>query len=194
AAWYSPRHADELEREKPVVRLSGRLTAIRGHGKAGFADLTQGGQRLQIYIRKDAVGDQNFQLFQLFDLGDLIGVEGYLFRTRTGELSVHVTSLVLLAKAMLPMPEKWHGLQDVEARYRQRYLDLLANPEVPDVFAKRSRLIRALRDALERRLFVEVETPMMQPLPGGATAGPFVTHHNALAIELYLRIAPGLYL
>src|SRR5205085_2588495 len=127
-AMYSPKPADELEREKPVVRLSGRLTAIRGHGKAGFADLTQGGQRLQIYIRKDAVGDQNFQLFQLFDLGDLIGVEGYLFRTRTGELSVHVTSLVLLAKTMLPMPEKWHGLQDVEARYRQRYLDLLANP------------------------------------------------------------------
>jgi lysyl-tRNA synthetase class 2 len=131
---FASKTAEELAQSKPEVRVCGRLQAIRGHGKAGFADLTQGGSRVQIYVRKDAVGDRAFQLYELLDLGDLVGVEGYLFRTRTGELSVHVTALTLLAKAMLPMPEKWHGLQDVEARYRQRYLDLLANPEVRQVF------------------------------------------------------------
>jgi len=193
-AAYSSKSADELAQEKPAVRVCGRLQAIRGHGKAGFADLTQGEGHLQIYVRKDAVGDRGFELYQLLDLGDFVGVEGYLFRTKTGELSVHTSELTLLAKAMLPLPEKWHGLQDVEVRYRQRYLDLLANAEVRNIFLTRSRLIRALRAALEQRGYVEVETPMMQPLPGGAAARPFRTHHNALDIDLYLRIAPELYL
>jgi lysyl-tRNA synthetase class 2 len=149
---------------------------------------------LQIYVRQDAVGERDFGVYKLLDLGDLIGVEGYLFRTRTGELTVYVERLHFLAKALLPLPEKWHGLSDVETRYRQRYLDLIVNNEVRQVFEKRSRLIHALREFLESEGYLEVETPMMQPLPGGAMARPFVTHHNALNLDLYLRIAPELYL
>jgi len=185
---------EQLAEDKPPVRVCGRVTAIRGHGKAGFLDISQGGQRLQAYIKKDNIGEKAFELYQQFDLGDFIGVEGYIFRTRTGELSVHAEALTFLSKALLPLPEKWHGLQDVEARYRQRYLDLLANPEVRNAFLVRSKLIQALRDSLDRRGYIEVETPMMQPMYGGALARPFRTHHNALDIDLYLRIAPELYL
>src|SRR5437016_6516319 len=167
---------------------------LRHMGKAAFAHLQQNGERLQIYVKKDAVPERDFTLFKLLDLGDIIGVEGYLFRTRTGELSIHAERIEFLSKTLLSMPEKWHGLEDVEMRFRQRYLDLIANPESRKVFVTRARLISSLRRQLEARGFIEVETPMMQPLYGGAAARPFVTHHNTLDIDLYLRIAPELYL
>ncbi len=192
-AGYSAKTAEELLPEVRV-RIAGRVMTKRLMGKAGFAHLQQNGGRLQIYVKKDAVGDRDFQLFQMLDIGDIIGVEGYLFRTRTGELSVHAEKLEFLSKTLLSMPEKWHGLEDVETRYRQRYLDLIANPEVRKVFVTRARIISSIRRQLEARGFIEVETPMMQPLYGGAAARPFVTHHNTLDIDLYLRIAPELYL
>lgn len=188
------RTAESLDAEKPRVKIAGRIQTVRRMGKAGFMHLAQSGERLQIYVRKDAVSEREYALYNLLDLGDIIGVEGYLFRTRTGELSVHVETLTFLSKILLNMPEKFHGLEDVEIRYRQRYLDLIANPDSQKIFATRARIISSLRRQLEERNFIEVETPMMQPLYGGAAARPFVTHHNTLDMDLYLRIAPELYL
>ncbi len=190
---YGEKTAEQLE-PRAVVRIAGRIATKRPMGKAGFAHLQQGGRQLQIYVRKDAVGEKDFALFELVELGDIIGVEGYLFRTRTGELSVHAERLHFMAKTLFSMPEKWHGLEDIEVRYRQRYLDLIANPDVRKVFVTRSKIVASLRRQLESRGYLEVETPMLQPIYGGAAARPFVTHHNTLDIDLYLRIAPELYL
>src|SRR5580692_2252467 len=192
-AGYAEKPAEQLE-PRVQVRIAGRIMTVRRMGKAGFAHLMQNGEQLQIYVRKDALSEKEYALYQLLDLGDLIGVEGYLFRTKTNELSVHVEHLYFLAKTLLSMPEKWHGLEDVETRYRQRYLDLISNPEVRKVFVTRAKIVSSLRRQLEARGFLEVETPMLQALYGGAAARPFVTHHNTLDIDLYLRIAPELYL
>lgn len=191
---YGGRTADDLAASKIGIRLAGRILTIRLHGKAGFAHIQSQGERLQIYVKLDAVGDRGFQLFQLLDMGDVIGVSGHLFRTKTNELTVWVEQLTFLSKALLPLPEKWHGLADVELRYRRRYLDLIASERARTIFTRRAQIIRHIRQFFDARGYLEVETPMMHPILGGATARPFVTHHNTFDSDFYMRIAPELYL
>jgi len=190
---YGTCEEEELSAQ-PEVSLAARIMSLRRHGKASFAHIQDRSGRIQAYFREEEIGASAYAFFRRLDIGDLIGLQGKLFRTKTGELSVWVKGFELLSKSLRPLPEKWHGLSDVEIRYRQRYLDLLANPEVGKIFRLRSAIIRSMRGFFDRRGYLEVETPMMQPLAGGASARPFVTHHNALDIDLYLRIAPELYL
>ena len=191
---YEAREATLTEGEQIAVRIAGRMVSRRIMGKASFAHLLDTDGKIQLYVSRDGVGEDTYAAFKKWDIGDVLGIEGHLFRTRTGEVSVHVTGITLLAKSLLPLPEKFHGLTNLEQRYRQRYVDLIVNPEVKDTFVKRSRILKLIRDYLDGRGFLEVDTPILVPLEIGASARPFVTHHNTLDMDMYLRIETELYL
>lgn len=187
-------HFDELSEKEIEVKMAGRIMAIRGHGKTCFMDMQDKTGRIQVYVRKDVIGEENYALIKLMDIGDTVGITGTAFRTHMGELSIKANSVEMLSKSLRPLPEKWHGLKDVETRYRQRYVDLIVNPEVRDTFVKRSQIIRSVREVLDSHDFLEVETPILNTIAGGAAARPFISYHNALDMQVYMRIAPELYL
>jgi len=180
--------------EGQETSIAGRIMSKRGMGKAGFCDIQDRDGRIQLYVRKDEVGDESYEMFKKYDIGDIVGVKGEIFKTHMGQISVKVKEITLLSKSLQPLPEKWHGLKDTDLRYRQRYVDLIVNPEVKNTFILRSKIIKSIRKFLDDRGFLEVDTPLLNTIPGGAAARPFITHHNTLDIDMYLRIAPELYL